>query len=175
LHEPCPSDESDGTDARGSDGGFCSPVSSSSTTHLASHVKVPPTLNHGQVRRRDKGQRAPLLLSPPNSRPLKQELSQFIEQEQTQARVQESIHKMTSMCWDKYASLQSSVYPPRLTRKKRQVRDWHSLHPFLSLRRVLSLLLRRPLPRHEPQTCPTHPRTEERRRRPIIKTRLCLM
>jgi len=31
----------------------------------------------------------------------KQELSQFIEQEQAQARVQESIHKMTSMCWDK--------------------------------------------------------------------------
>jgi len=31
----------------------------------------------------------------------KQELSSFIEKEQAQARVQESIHKMTSMCWDK--------------------------------------------------------------------------
>ena len=33
--------------------------------------------------------------------PLQHEISQFIDQEQAQARVQESIHKMTSMCWDK--------------------------------------------------------------------------
>jgi len=31
----------------------------------------------------------------------RQELSSFIEKEQAQARVQDSIHKMTSMCWDK--------------------------------------------------------------------------
>jgi import inner membrane translocase subunit TIM8 len=35
---------------------------------------------------------------------LQKDLSQFIEQEQAQARVQESIHKMTSVCWDKYVS-----------------------------------------------------------------------
>lgn len=36
-----------------------------------------------------------------SSLPLQKELAQFIEQEQAQARVQESVHKMTSMCWDK--------------------------------------------------------------------------
>lgn len=31
----------------------------------------------------------------------KRELATFIEQEQAQARVQQSIHKFTALCWDK--------------------------------------------------------------------------
>lgn len=30
------------------------------------------------------------------------ELATFVETEQAQARVQQSVHKLTSMCWDKY-------------------------------------------------------------------------
>jgi len=31
----------------------------------------------------------------------RRELSKFVESEQAQARVQDSIHRLTSMCWDK--------------------------------------------------------------------------
>lgn len=34
--------------------------------------------------------------------PLQKELQTFLEREQAQARVQQSIHTFTSMCWDKY-------------------------------------------------------------------------
>lgn len=93
-----------------------------------------------------------------------QELSQFIEQEQAQARVQESIHKMTSMCWDKYVYF-SRIFRPLLSLTSpaiSQVRDRNTLEPLLSLRRVLPLALRRPFPRLESQTRSTDSGTEKR-------------
>ena len=58
--------------------------------------------HHGQqIRRRDPGNLLSTLLNTSPTHPPQKELSQFIEQEQSHARVQESIHKMTSMCWDK--------------------------------------------------------------------------
>ena len=50
-----------------------------------------------------------------------QELSQFIEQEQAQARVQESIHKMTGMCWDKSVSSFSFRHPAHRRETRRCV------------------------------------------------------
>lgn len=37
----------------------------------------------------------------PRPQILKKELATFIENEQAQARVHQSIHSLTSMCWDK--------------------------------------------------------------------------
>lgn len=55
----------------------------------------------------------------PRLTPSQQELSQFIEQEQAQARVQESIHKMTSMCWDKCVCFRTYPSPTDDKQKKR--------------------------------------------------------
>jgi mitochondrial import inner membrane translocase subunit TIM8 len=42
---------------------------------------------------------------------IQRELATFIEKEQAQARVQDAVHKLTSMCWDKCAQFPLSLLP----------------------------------------------------------------
>ena len=54
----------------------------------------------------------PIFVLPPFF--FQKELAGFLEREQAQARFQSSIHSFTSMCWDKYAWVQSlSTSPDR--------------------------------------------------------------
>jgi len=57
-----------------------------------------------------------LVVSNPNRSPpmLQKELQSFLEREQAQARLQQSIHTFTSMCWDKCVLSQIILPTPLL-------------------------------------------------------------
>jgi mitochondrial import inner membrane translocase subunit TIM8 len=86
-----------------------------SNTFLPSYVHVPPwptalTTPHRSEQSSHRFLLGILMLTLLFT-PLQKELQTFLEREQAQARVQQSIHTFTSMCWDKCVLLTSCPFP----------------------------------------------------------------
>jgi hypothetical protein len=77
------------------------------------------------------------------------ELQSFLDREQAQARVQQSIHTFTSMCWDKCVFRRSSS-TSTLYMSFVQMHHWYALDAILSGRRELLGQLRRTIFGYEP-------------------------